>query len=134
MKNISIFFSNAFKGILMLLAASVAFELFISVFPLIGSLTTSGFPLGNVMLDNLHLLLILCLVSIPLGFFLGLLAGKLQKKRMFWMVILGLAFYWLMILLVIMIMSKFPFQAATFPKFCNYLFGPCLPIRCLRFR
>ena len=98
----------------MIMAASVAFILFISIFPLIGSLTTSGFPLGNVMRDNFHLLVILCLVSIPLGFFLGFLAGKLKRKRIFWMVILGLAFYWLMILLLIMIMSKFSFSGRDF--------------------
>jgi len=70
--------------------------------------------LGNVMRDNFHLLVILCLVSIPLGFFLSFLAGKLKRKRIFWMVILGLAFYWLMILLLIMIMSKFSFSGRDF--------------------
>ena len=114
MKNISLFLSNSFKGMLMLLAASLAFVLFISVFPLIGSFTTSGFPLGNVMLNNLHLLIILCLVSVPLGFFLGFIAGKLKKKRIFWMILLGLVLYWLIIMLVIMLMSKFSFSGSDF--------------------
>ncbi len=116
MKKTQAFFSNSFKGILMLLAASGAFVLFLSVFPLIGSITTSGFPLGKVLFDNLQLLLILCLVSIPLGFFLGSLAGKLKRKRIFWMIILGLIFYWLMILLVIMLMSKFSFSGRDFSE------------------
>jgi hypothetical protein len=114
MKKTSIFFSNSFKGIIMLLAASLVFVFFLSVFPLIGSLTTGGFPLGSVMLDNLQLLIMLCLVSIPLGFFLGFLVGKLKKKRIFWMIILGFIFYWLMILLIIMIMAKFSFSGNDF--------------------
>jgi hypothetical protein len=92
---------------MMLLAASLVFIVFISVFPLIGSFTTSGFPLKDILLDNLHLLVILCAISIPLGFFLGYLAGMLKRKRIFWMIILGLVFYWLMLLLVILAMSKF---------------------------
>jgi hypothetical protein len=107
MKNFSAYLVNSFKGIMMLLAASLVFIIFISVFPLIGLFTTSGFPLKDVLLDNLHLLVILCAISIPLGFFLGFLAGMLKRKRIFWMIILGLVFYWLMLLLVILAMSKF---------------------------
>ena len=91
----------------MLMAASFVFVTFISFFPIIGSFTTSGFPLKDVLLDNLHLLVILCATSIPLGFFLGFLAGMLKRKRIFWMIMLGLVFYWLMLLLVILVMSKF---------------------------
>lgn len=107
MKNFSDYLANSFKGIMMLLAASLVFVIFISVFPIIGSFTTSDFPLKNVLLDNLHLLVILCAISIPLGFFLGFLAGMLKRKRIFWMIMLGLVFYWLMLLLVILAVSKF---------------------------
>lgn len=107
MKKFHAYLANSFKGIMMLLAASLVFIIFISVFPLIGSFITSGFPLKDVLLDNLHLLVILCAISIPLGFFLGFLAGMLKRKRIFWMIILGLVFYWLMLLLVILAMSKF---------------------------
>ena len=110
MNKILQYFSNSFKGILILFAASFAFILFISIFPLIGSLTVSGFPLQNIMLDNLHLLIILCAASIPLGFFLGIIAGKLKHKRILWMILLGLVFYWLMILLLLVIFSKFSFS------------------------
>jgi hypothetical protein len=107
MMNLNTFIVNSFKGVLMLLAASLVFIIFISIFPFIGSFTTSGFPLKSVLLDNLHLLVILCAICIPLGFFLGFLAGMLKRKRIFWMIMLGLIFYWLMLLLVILAMSKF---------------------------
>lgn len=90
----------------MLLIASVAFVLFISIFPLIGSLTVSGFPLQAVMLDNLHLLILLCVISLPLGLCLGIIAGRLKRKRIFWMILLGLLFYWTCILLIILFTSK----------------------------
>lgn len=114
MKRFNEYITSSFKGIAMLLAASVVFVLFISVFPLIGSLTTSGFPIKDVMLDNFHLLIILSLISIPLGFFLGIIAGRLKNKRILWMILLGLLFYWLMILLVILFMSKFSFSGQDF--------------------
>ena len=100
----------------MLIAASVAFIVFISVFPAIGSLTVKAFPLKDVLIDNLKLLLILCVVSIPLGFFTGILAGKLKKKRIFWMIMLSLLFYWLMIILVIIVVSKFSLSAKDFSE------------------
>ena len=109
MKSFNEYIVSSFKGITMLLAASLVFVLFISVFPLIGSLTTSGFPLKDVMIDNFYLLVILALISVPLGFFLGIIAGRLKNMRILWMVLLGLLFYWLMILLVILFMSKFSF-------------------------
>ena len=114
MKNFNDYLVNSFKGIIMMLAASLVFVLFISVFPLIGSLTTSGFPLKNVMLDNFRLFIILALISIPLGFFIGIIAGRLKNKRMLWLIILGLLFYWLMIVLVILFMSKFSFSGKDF--------------------
>lgn len=110
MKSFNEYIISSFKGILILLAASLIFVLIISAFPLIGSLTTPGFPLKNVMFDNFHLLIILSLISIPLGFFLGIIAKRLTNKRMLWMILLGFLFYWLMILLVILIMTKFSFS------------------------
>ena len=97
-----------------MLAASVAFIAIITFFPLIGSLTVDNFPLRNVLLDNLHLLVMLCAISIPFGFFLGFIASILERKRIFWMIIIGLIFYWLILLLVILAMSKFSLNGNDF--------------------
>jgi hypothetical protein len=106
--------ADSLKAILILLAASAAFIILISVFPLLGSLTVENFPLSDVLLDNARLLLILCVLSIPLGFFLGFLAGKIKSRRMFWLILLGLVSYWLIILATMMILSGFSLSGTGF--------------------
>lgn len=101
-----LFFINGFKGIFTLVCAALIFVAVITIFPIIGSFTTKGFPLTQVLLDQLHLLLILAAVNIPLGFFLGSIAGKLKQKRILILSLLGFVFYWLIILLVILAFSK----------------------------
>ena len=109
-----LFFINGVKGILTLVGASLIFVAVITIFPLIGSLTTKGFPLGQVLLDMLHLLIILAAVNIPLGFFLGSIAGKLKQKRILYLTLLGFVFYWLIILLAILAFSKFILSMSIF--------------------
>ena len=116
MKNITSYLSNSFKSIVMLLAASLSFVLIITLFPLFGSLFVKGFSIGNVLMDNLKLLLMLSMVSVALGFFLGGLASALSKNRMFWMILGGFLFYWLMIVLVILLMSGFAVSGRDFPE------------------
>lgn len=76
-----LFIINGSKGVFKLVSASLIFVVAITIFPMIGSLTTKEFPLGQVLLDMLHLLLILAAINMPLGFFLGSIAGKLKQKR-----------------------------------------------------
>jgi hypothetical protein len=109
-----IFFINGCKGVFTLVCASLIFVAVITIFPVIGSFTTKGFPLGQVMLDQLHLLLILAAVNIPLGFFLGSIAGKLKQKRILILSLLGFVFYWLIIILIILAFSKFTVSMSIF--------------------
>ncbi len=109
-----LFFINGYKGIFTLVCASLIFVAALTVFPIIGSLTIKGFPLSQVLLDQIHLLLILAAVNIPLGFFLGSIAGKLKQKRILFLSLLGFVFYWLIILLVILIFSKSNFSLNLF--------------------
>ncbi|MFH0865630.1 MAG: hypothetical protein V1904_05520 [Bacteroidota bacterium] len=102
------------KGIFTLVCASLVFVSFLTFFPLAGSLTTKGFPLGHVLIDMINLLLILAGINVPLGFFMGSIAGKLKQKRLLYLSLSGFLFYWLIIVLVILIFSKFTLTSDLF--------------------
>jgi hypothetical protein len=104
--------SNALKGIIVMATASIAFVLIISVFPIIGSLVTPGFQLGEVLKQNFDLLIILLGVGIPVGIMLGILASAIKRRRLFMLILCGFIFYWLMIIGVILLATGFSFTSS----------------------
>jgi hypothetical protein len=110
------FLTNGTKSIFALFYASLTFIAISCFFALIAALSVKGFPFGRSLLDNFYLFIILCVISIPLGFFLGSIAGKLKQKRIFFLSLLGLIAYWLLLVFIILIFSKTSASASIFPS------------------
>jgi hypothetical protein len=116
MKHLKEYLANSIKGIAMFLVASGIFILLISILAFSESSATSEFPLQDVMYKHFQLFILLCIVSIPIGFVIGIINDNLSKKRIFWSSLTGLILYWLMIILVIMIKTGFSLSNKGFSE------------------
>ena len=105
-------FSNAFKGVVMMATASFTFVLILSVLPMIGSLVATGFELDKILLQNLDLLIILLGAGIPVGIMLGILASSIKRRRLFTLILSGFVFYWLVIIVAILLATRFSFSSS----------------------
>jgi len=112
MKKTKEIFLCSVKGFFITEIVSLVFIIAISIFQLIAYFLTEKFPISEVLYNNLKLLLILCILGLPIGLFLGLFAGKMKNKRLFWMVLLSFLIFWLIIIIAIILNSKFTFSGA----------------------
>ena len=108
LKNIS----NALKGVAVMAMASFTFVLIVSLCPVIGSLVATGFELGEMLLQNIDLLIILLGVGTPVGVMIGILAPSIKRRRLFALVLFGFIFYWLAIIVVILLATGFSFSSS----------------------
>lgn len=108
LKNIS----NALKGVTVMAMASFIFVLIVSLFPVIGSFVATGFELGEMLLQNIDLLIILLGVGTPVGVMIGILAPSIKRRRLFALVLFGFIFYWLAIIVVILLATGFSFSSS----------------------
>ncbi len=101
---------NTLKSLLILLLASLAFVCFITLFPLIGSLSMNNFPILQVVKDNFALLPPLCLVGILISPVLGWASTRFKRKRFLYLLMFGAAACQLAILLVMFLWSPFRWE------------------------
>jgi hypothetical protein len=106
-ENILKLLSNSIKSFLILLLSSLIFVTIITLFPLIGSLTIDNIPIGQVIKDNLKLLVPLIFVSLIISPFLGWASLKILKKRILTLTAIGLVGNWIAIIFVMLIWSNF---------------------------
>ena len=106
-ENILKLLSNSIKSFLILLLSSLIFLTIITLFPLIGSLTIDNIPIGQVIKDNLKLLVPLIFVSLIISPFLGWASLKILKKRILTLTAIGLVGNWIAIIFVMLIWSNF---------------------------
>lgn len=101
------YFINTLKSIIVLILGSFVFVSIITIFPLIGSFTTPDFPIKQVIKENFQLMIPLSIVSFIIAPLLGLATKKVKKKRMFYLLIIGLFANWIAIIAVMLFWSKF---------------------------
>lgn len=101
------FLRNTVKSFTVLIAASLAFVLSITIFPLIGSLTMTNFPILQVIKDNFKILIPLLIISTLISPLFGWAASKLRKKRFLYLFIIGIIGSWLAIVSVMLMWSNF---------------------------
>lgn len=106
-ENILKLLSNSIKSFLILLLSTLIFVTIITLFPLIGSLTIDNIPIGQVIKDNLKLLVLLIFVSLIISPFLGWASLKILKKRILTLTAIGLVGNWIAIIFVMLIWSNF---------------------------
>lgn len=99
------FLINGCRSIFTFACSSLAFTVLLMIVTLFGALT-KNFPLGPFIINDLNILLIFAAVNIPLGFFLGSIAGKLRQRRIFFLSLLGFIFYWLLLVLIVLAFSQ----------------------------
>lgn len=83
-------FRNALRSFTVLFFSSFAFILFITIFPLIGSFTTTHFPIQQVIKDNFKLLVPLFIASVLISPLFGIAATTIRKKRFLFLFLIGI--------------------------------------------
>ena len=101
---------NTLKSLVVLLLVPLAFVCFITLFPLIGSLSMHNFPIMHVVKDNFSLIPPLCLVGILLSPVFGWASTRFKRKRFLYLLMFGAAACQLAILLVMFLWAPFRWE------------------------
>ena len=97
---------NTVKSIIILILGSFIFVLIITIFPLLGSLTMSDFPIKQVIKENFQLMIPLSAGSFIISFILGFATQKIKKKRKLYLLIIGILACWIAIIGVMLFWTK----------------------------
>ena len=101
------FSKNSIKSLVVLSLSSLSFVILITIFPLIGSLTMDDFPILQVVKDNFKLLIPLLIVNLLISPLFGWASCKFRKKRIFYLMLIGIGGCWLAIIFVLLMWSNF---------------------------